>query len=261
MKMKSVQKSSKQTNLVKSFWQNVRIDGRVMNLAEQFRIKINMPAKGFESTDNFEQWKEDLCKENGSDDARVNNFNDFETEVTKTVPHIGVLSDMAFRKLLIIFYYYNSIEDEDYEDLRFSEFEVVTIEDNQPIIFHKAGIKDGVYIKIGPKTSIKQIKEFLDAKSARIRDAQRFFLDVTKPVLVQKLKSHPNFARDNMMVWLNRLDKKALEEIGGFGNTKEEIIANIIKDVTNHKKILNSGVVKTVLQRRRKMNRTLKGLQ
>lgn len=254
-------KTSKHTNLVRSFWQNVQIDGRVITLAKQFRTKIGMPTKGFETTDELEQWKEELRKKNGSDDARVSNFNDFEKEVQKILPHVGVLSDDAFRKLLILYYYYNSIVDEDFENVRFSEFKIVAIEDNQPIIFRKDGLEDGVYIKIGPKTSIKQIKEFLDAKSSGIRDAQKFFLDMTKPTLVQKLKLHPNFARDNMIIWLNRLDKEALEEIGGFGNTKEAVIANVVRDITNKKKIVNSGVVKTVIQRRRIMARALKDNQ
>ena len=237
------------------------IDGRIITLARRFRSEIGMPEKGFDTTEEFDKWREQLKTKYGSDQTRIDNFNEFDNEVEKVQPHVGILSDVAFRRLLIIYYYYNSIEDEDFEEVRFSEFNVVIVKNNKPAFFGKEKLKDGVYIKIGPKSSIKHLKEFLQSNSKLIKSAQGHFIDMTKPSLVKKIKAHPNFSRDNMIIWLSRLDKETLEEIGGFGNTKEEVIANVVRDVTNKKKIVNSGVVKTVIQRRRTMARALKNDQ
>lgn len=240
------------SNLVKSFWQSMYIDGRIIALALDFRLKIGMPEKGFATTEEWERWRKETEEKYGTDQTRIDNFNEFEKEVKEIYPHIGVLSDMGFRQLLIIYFIYNSLENEDFEKIRFSEFDVITVKNHQPVLYLKEKLQDGVYIKIGPKTSIIQFKNYLNMNSKWIKAVQKHFLEMTKPPLVKHVKSHPNFGRDNMIVWLNRLSKKELEEdMGGFGNTKEAVIASIIRDITK-KKIINSGIVKTVLLRRRR---------
>ncbi len=191
----------------------------------------------------------------GTDEIRIANFNEFENAVKAMHPHKGVLSDRGFRQLLIPYFYYNEIEDDEFEELKFSELDVVIIMDGKP--FLRENLENGVYIKIGPRTSVEQIKAYLVKNRPVITSAQKLIFDGKQIPLARKPKLYRNFKRDRNIAILARYSKKTLHEFGGKGNTKEEVIADLLKQTGFNKGILNSGVVKMVIQRRRKMIRAL----
>lgn len=253
MKMQMKKRISNQVNLVTGFWQNILLDGRVIVLARQFRKEIGMPMRGFSTDDEWNVWKEQMIKKNGSDNPRIDNFNEFEREVRKIHAHVGVLSDSGFRGLLIIYFYFNAILPEEFDELKFSEFDIVIVKDGEPIFSYKKEMVDGVYVKIGPKTSTTQLKSYLRSKGAFIKAAQNLYREMIKTPLAKAPKLHPNFERDNLIAAYSLASKKMLEERVGFGNTKEELIARLMREMGYNKGIMTSSVVKTVIQRRRKM--------
>ena len=117
----------------------------------------------------------------------------------------------------------------------------------------KEGLEDGVYIKIGPRTSINHIKEYLRTNGKRVRDAQRLFLKVTKVPLAKKPKLHGNFKRDNWIASLSEWSRSELKSFGGVGQTKYAMISHLMRLIGYNKGIMNPDIVKMAIQRRRKM--------
>lgn len=239
-------------NAVVGYWQNLIVQGDIITIARKYREKIGMPLSGFDSTEVYEKWKIDTEKKHGTDSFRIEVFNEFQREIKNTVKYAGVLSDLGFRRLLISYFWYNTLEDSDLEELKFSEFLIVNLLDGKPFLLPEV-LEDGVYIKIGAKSSINLVKDFVAHNSKLIKSAQEFYLGNVNVSHATKFKPHNNFKRDNLITALCQYSTKDLRKIGAVGRTKEALIADLMKKLGYNKGIMNSGIVKSVIQRRRRM--------
>ncbi len=246
-------------NLVRSFWQKTLLDAKIITLAYKFRKKFNIPRDGFDSYEEFQKWRSKIIKAEGNDKKRINNFNNFEKEVKKVVLYRGILSERAFRRMLVEFYYYNEISKETLDDVKYSEYDIVIIEKNRQMFNINKKNKDGIYIKIGPYTPIYDIKKYIQDNSKVIRSAQDIFAAIKKIPKPNKLKSYKNFNRDSTIVSWNRLGTEQLKVATPDlipTAYKEDRIAHALNKYRHFN--INSGIVKSVIQRRRKMIKALK---
>ena len=256
--MKMKQKSATQNNAVIALWQNALLDARVILLAKKFRKEISIPIRGFASFEEYEAWRTGAEKKYGNDKVRIKNFDSFEKEAKKILSYRGVLSDTAFRRILINFYYYNEVGDEELIEQRYSEFGVEIIEDGRLALSHKEVLDDGVYIKVGPNTPIIHIKEYIENHTSLIKSAQKLFVNISKIRLPKKQKTHSNFERDRLIVSLSHMSVENLRKMGAIGQTKDVLIAHAMREQFDYNKgIMNLEVVKSVIQRRRKMTKAL----
>ena len=255
MKMKPKKQGG--NNPAVTLWQNVLLNAEIITLAKKFRKEFGVPEKGFTSYEKFKKWQEELIKKEGDDKKRINNFNAFAEEAKNIVSYRGTLSDLAFRKILIDFYYFNEVDHEILNDTKYSELGVDILIDNTG--FAGKNIEDGVYIKIGPHTPIQTIKQYIQDKKSLIRSAQELFAKSRKIPKPGKQKWQKNFERDDRIMSLNELSNKELRPLTPDlrpNAYKEERIAEIMTNLGWQG--VNSGVVKTVIQRRRKMIKALK---
>lgn len=252
-------KLATQNNAVVAFWQNALLDARIILLAKRFRKEIGMPIRGFVSFEEYEEWRTRAEKKYGNDKVRISNFDGFEKEVKKILPHRGVLSDIAFRRILVNFYYYNEVGEEELAEQRYSEFGVEIIKDGKVILSHKEMLGSGVYIKIGPNTPIVHIKEYIENHTSLIKSAQKLFVEIAKTQLSKKHKIHPNFKRDRQIVSLSHhMDVKHLRATGAVGQTKEALIADFMREKMGYNKgKMGLEIVKSAVQRLRKMTKAL----
>lgn len=236
-----------------SFWQNAQIDGRLITLARNYREKIGMPKGGFDSFEKWEEWRGEMILKHGDDSVRKDNYFEFEREIASIFPYSGILNSTAFSTILLDYYYLDELKIEHIEGHKHSDFGIVIIEKGRPFLSFKKEIEDGVYIKIGAKSSGNLIKEYLNKNGALIKSAQEHYLSLKKIPKDKKHKSYPNFERDNLIVGLSRYKISSLRNMGGLGRTKEEVLASLMRHIGYNKSLMTTSIVKTVIQRRRKM--------
>ncbi|MEK7187828.1 MAG: hypothetical protein AAB691_03220 [Patescibacteria group bacterium] len=241
-----------------SFWQRLLLEAKIITLAKEYRRRFEIPVRGFSSFEDFERWRREGIKKNGSDKGRIANFNQFEAEAKKIAPYRGVLSDQAFRKILVDFYYLNELSEETLDSAGHSELKVKIINEGKQSIYDK-NIEGGVYIKIGAYTPISVIKKFVQDKKDLIRSAQEIFAATEKISKPPKLKSHINFKRDELVSLINDLGteelRKLTPDLRGRGIYKEHRIVEILRAFGYPKMSVDN--IKAVLQRRRRMDRAL----
>jgi len=214
-----------------------------------------MPRDGFDSYEDFQKWRSEIIKNEGSDKGRVENFNEFEEEAKKVVSYRGILSEYAFRRILIDFFYFNEPSEEILNSSKYSELGVSIIKDNRR---HGENIDDSVYIKIGAYTPIDSIKKYIEESRELIRSAQTLFAATKKLPKPKKQKSRKNFNRDNLVMFFVELSTKELKEftpeLNARGIYREKRIAEMMKKCGQS---IKPEAVKTVTQRRRKMIKAL----
>ena len=249
-------KNKSKSNIVAALWQNALLDAKIITLAKKFRKKFGIPTSGFLSHEEFDEFRSEMAIKYGNDQARIDNFNSFEVEAKKIFPYRGIIADMDFRQMLIMYYFFDKIDDKYLEEKKYSNTDVKIIWDRMSGVGLKEPVEDGIYIKIGPYTPIDHIKEFVGEKSEMIKKAQELFRAKEKLPPPKKIKLHGHIRRDNMIHALNDFSSKELREFGVQGTYKEQLIGYLMEKL-GFSGVINGGVVKSVLQRRRKMMRAL----
>ncbi len=242
-------------NPIVSFWQRSLLDARVILLTRKFRKEFGIPLKGFDSAEAFEKWR-DQIKQSNTEQERIKNFNRFENEAKGVLSYKGLLNETQIRRLLLDYYYLDEVDQDLLKDLDEGRFDILLISENKPIFEKTGGMRDGIYLRIGAFDSINQILKMVDIKKEIIRSAQNIFSAVQKLPKPPKPKNRKNFARDGLIVNLNKLNKTELRLRGGGDfRYKEKQIAQILKTLGFSK--ATPEMVKVTLQRRRKMTKAL----
>jgi hypothetical protein len=162
------------------------------------------------------------------------------------------VSETKLRLLLINFFFNGSIETETItlDDGLFGVFETLLIE-NEKRRFPKEKIRDGIYIKIGPYSSIDSIKKYIIKNTKLIKEIQEGFLLSKKLPLSFKLYSSKNHNRDTKIERLNSFTKQDLKELFCMNNEYKESQIACIMNRWGYKEV-DDKIVKIVLNRRRK---------
>ena len=102
------------SNPVLILWQKVLLDGRISKLAVEFRKKLNVPNNGFVTSEESDNWIEQV-KIAGRETERINTINSFIDEAKIIIPHKGILNNTDFHLIMIEFFYFNDILEENLE--------------------------------------------------------------------------------------------------------------------------------------------------
>ncbi len=244
-----MKKNTKSKGVIFSFWHKVLLDGRISKIVIDFRKKIGVPDNGFSSSNSHNAWLKKFLKTR-KDSERISVIYDFIGEMKKIVPYVGILKEVHFKMLMIEFFYYNSIEDEMLESMKYSEMEVVLIKDGTKRFSGSKEISDGVYIKIGPFTTKDLLKNFIDERKKLIKEFQDLFMALNGISKIKKPKNSDNFKRDLMILALDEYSKKEIEEYFGIKADYKETAISLLMNEMGIKGVTQS-IVKSVKKRRK----------
>lgn len=246
----------KDNNRVLAFWQNILSEGKIYSIAKKFRKDFDMPNSGFVFWDEFEAWRKKNSKNQNWEENRIKNCHDFIKNIKENILFAGIISDHAFSQILIEFYYFNNVHKDELLKKQYSEFNVVLMQNGKKICTSSPELDDGVYIKIGSYSPINHIKKYVENNASLIRDAQAYWSLGKENLPPKKLKVHKNWGRDKDILFFNLYTKEELKKHGVRGTYKEDMIAEIMKQC-GYRGVMNGLVVKTVIQRMRKMTNAL----
>lgn len=247
---------TKDNNRVLAFWQNILSEGKIYSIAKKFRKGFDMPNSGFDYSDDFEAWREQNNKNLNWEKERIKNCHDFVKNIKANILFEEIISDLAFSQILIEFYYFNKVREDILFEKQYSEFNIELVENGKKICSLDSHLDDGIYIKIGAFSPVDRIKKYIENNASLIRSAQNYFSCVKKILPPKKLKVYKNWERDKNILFFNLYTKEELKKHGVHGAYKEDMIAEIMKQC-GHKGVINGAVVKSVIQRKRKMTQAM----
>jgi len=239
----------KEANAVLSLWERVQLDGRIYRLAKKFREKIEIPNDGFDSSNKFETWHKQI-KIKGKELERITNTNQFIEKSKQLFPYQGIMREVHFRLLMLSFLYYNEVDSEDLNKWRYSEMGVEIIKNGKEFFAPFKEITDGVYIKIGPFSTIDNINKYIDHNRDLIRSALNLYIKSEKIKKPKGIKGSPKFERNSLIIGLNKYSKKEIEKYFQVkADYKYMAIVSLMKEAGYAG--VTDEIVRAVIQRRK----------
>jgi hypothetical protein len=249
-----MKKGIQQNNPALTFWQSILLDGRIHKLAIDCRVKISIPEGGFNFQEEFDIWAKKI--DNKKDNTLVEYNTKLFVDKLKEIAHYdGIISETSFKILMIRFLYYNNIED-NYFSLFSGQGMNINIIKNGNILYNYGEeflgeIKDGIYIKINPFSTISNIVKFIDFNRNLIREKQKFYIKKEKLKKPKKIKFSSNFERNKLIIDLNdSFSNKQLEKSFGIKREYKDITISVLMKIAGYQGVTPS-IVKAVKQRRK----------
>ncbi len=242
---------------IKALLQRIPVDSRIREITKNYREAIGVPLGGFDSYEDWESWSVKVANK-----KRGLNFNQYFREIKKIVPYKGVVSNNAFKGVILDFYYIKNFDVEDqYQKYRFDLFGVGLILNKKTDglnLTKGKGLEDGVYIRIPSNIDPSELKKFVTEKKEVIRSVQMFFNE-NKKIASPKLTYLSGLERDEIISALYDYSLKELEEMTGLpreGLNRDDYTALVVEKYLGFSP--TSGAA--VLQAKKRFRRKEKGL-
>lgn len=265
IKIKMKMKKGRVVNPLQTLWQKIILDRNIFEIAKKYRRQLNLPEGGCTKLGQYKRWlKKNIGDDQEKELQRQKICHQFCDEITRKIPKYFV-KEVPLKLVLISFFFNGSADyDRIEKDGAFTMFETIAVIDGKPAFSSKEIIEDGVYIKIGPYSSVDSIKEFVDKKNSLIKSVQEIFLLSKKLPTSIKLYNSPNYERDNWIEFLNSWSKEHLKKFAekhgyqgtGYGAYKEALIAFIVTKMGDK---VTAETVKVALHRRKKQKNKFLG--
>ncbi len=203
-------------------------------LAEDCREKASLPRSGI-------YYKKDTKKFNNKSIAK--NFGIYRMFLIKNNPqYFDILSSQEenIDTFLYQYFVFGIASDEIITKIQLTGCEIFSISEPIDIPNSKAFLPNGVYIKIGTNNTIKNVKDFINKNSEKIRNSQRK-LSKEKPIRLIPSKTS---LRDLFIVNFYKKSQNDLLEIAkisGFEETVRKIIET--KGIEKKEKIIQAFVL------------------
>lgn len=246
-----MKKGIQKNNPVIALWQKVILDGRIPNLARQYRLKIGIPAYGFDTFEEFDVWHNELEKTK-SREILDKNLSCFTDDLKSIIPYEGIIQENSFKFFMFKFLIFGKIENEDLISLRDSGMGIVTVKNSKlfypPTKRIVGEVDDGVYLKIKDFSTIQSIIEYIESNKDHLRNSLEIYAKSEGLIKPKRIKSSLNFERDKRILALSKYPKRILEEVF---NVKGEYKYTVISKLLNMHgyKGVTSSIVRAVQQR------------
>ncbi len=252
-------KKKKDVNPLRALWQKMIIDGNMSIIAKRYRMKIDLPVNGCDYTEeSYEDWyKKHIGNSKIKEQKRIDICTQFCDEVIQKISPRYFVDEIKLRLLLINFFFNGSIDLKSItsENGLLGVFKTLWIKGGKRR-FPSGKIEDGVYIKIGPYSSIDSIKKYVTRNTKLIKENQKVFLYSKNLPPSIKLYSSKNYERDTKIELFNQFTKQDLKDFGVDKIYKEEQIAFIMNNKYGYKEV-DDNIVKIALHRRRRAKNSL----
>lgn len=249
-----MKKGIQDNNPVLALWHRVMLDGQIYKLAREFRKKMEMPENGFKSSSEFDIWykKFEEKKPNSLIELNIKLFIEKSKEI---IPYEGIITDDSFKHLIMKFLIYDKIENDNLSSLKNSGMDVVVIKDGKsfsPYLMKYGGeIKEGVYIKITPFSTIDKILKYIESKKDLIKDSLKIYAESVNLKKPKRFKASSHFQRDFFILMADdEYSKKEIEKLFGIKAEYKDIAISSLMRTMGEKK-MTSNIVKAVKQRRK----------
>ena len=244
-------KKKKDSNPFLALWQKIILDGRIDDIAQKYRLQINLPKDGCRELEKYEKWYTEHIGQNDTLEQRRRTVcQKFCDEIVNKLPTHYYVDRQDFNSSLIQFFLLGNLDWEKITEEGASTMFSILLVNESKDFFSSKKMEDGIYIKIGPHSSIQNIQKFLSKKSSLIKSYQDAFLRIKKSPQGLKLYSSKNQGRDEFIQHLSETTRLERIELGAKKDYKEEQIAYLMKKVGC--KNMTAEKVKIILHRRRK---------
>lgn len=244
-----MKKGIPESNPVLALWQRVILDGCVHELAREFREKLKMPLDGFHPPSDYKIWYKKHHKDSNTEIL----FSNFVKESKKIIPYKGVIDDTHLDMILINLICNNNTDYDYLNSIKNSGMDIKIIKDSK--IFnprtkeYAEDIKDGVYIKLKPFSTIDSILKYVENNKILIRKSLKEFNESSNLKKPKKNKISSNFERDSTILIIDEWSKKEIERNFNIKADYKDMAISLLMRGMGEK--VTSSIVKSVKQRRK----------
>ena len=203
------------------------------------RENLGIPEFGFETKADLKLWELDCSrefrsihndKEIGVDErlGKIANtvyyrYFKYIDEIKKLIPTLAVGFDIALEEYI----YYGNVVDATLNECDSSGIEIFVVEKK------KTNIVEGVYMRIGPDTSLSDIKEFIDNQGNKIKAHQKEVYGQ-----VPKRYKSEDFSRNNFIYEVGKLPIGDIKRIARRFLSEDDLQGKVSKDILLSKLLL-----------------------
>ncbi len=222
------------TNKARAIWCKLFQRENFHNLVLKYRERAAVPKNGFTSKNNFHKWFEQIKKLKTEHRPSIYVVQ-FQKEAISSNSDLDL---SGFESVLEEYFFYGKVYKDTLAIANTTGCSIVPV-------MHKEGetLEEGIYIKIGAQSSIKEVKDYIDAKKGWIRAYQTAFRK-TKGIKKTRYHIASNSRRDTLISGLSKRSKSDREKLGGGTGPKYIQIENIMKK--NGWKIASDNVRKII---------------